>query len=67
MFERVSLLKEVNVFSSNNTARIKQPIVDGWIPCVDELPPVETEVLILVKSKRRVGSLEWDIAGVEDN
>lgn len=76
--EKVSLLKEVNVGYSTGTVNlfaasagvgrsIRQPVVDGWIACVDELPPQETEVLVMVKGKRRVGTLEWDVAGPEDS
>jgi hypothetical protein len=75
--QRVSLLKEVDVGYSTGTVNLftanagagktTLPVVNGWIPCSQELPPVETEVLILVKGKRRVGTLEWDIAGVEDH
>ena len=77
--EKVSLLKDANVryaagtellvfaAASNVGRSITQPVVDGWIACADELPPIETEVLVLVKGKRRVGSLEWDVAGPEDS
>lgn len=66
--QRVTLLKDVNTTASNHTSpRVCQLAVNGWIPCRQELPPVETEVLILVKGKRRIGALEWDIAGVEDS
>ena len=78
--ERVSLLKEVNVSYSTGTVNLfavgegvgkttlrAGPDSDGWIACTDELPPQETEVLVMVKGKRRVGSLEWDVAGPEDS
>lgn len=77
--DKVSLLKDVNVryaagtellvfVAASNVGRpARQPVIDGWIACVDELPPIETEVLVLVKGKRRVGSLEWDVAGPEDS
>ena len=75
--QRVSILKEVNVSYSTGTVNLfaagegvgksTLPDSDGWIACVDQLPPDETEVLIMHKGKRRIGALEWDIAGVEDS
>lgn len=76
--QRVSLLKEVNVRYATGTLGLITTgttgksiafaeRVNGWIPTCEELPPVETEVLILHNGKRRIGALEWDIAGVEDS
>lgn len=75
--ERVSLLKDVNVTYSTGTVNLFAsgegvgksilPDSDGWIACTDQLPPDETEVLIMAEGKRRIGSIEWDIAGPGDS
>lgn len=37
-----------------------------WIKCTEQLPPDETEVLIVVNGERRIGALYWDTPGFED-
>lgn len=74
--QRVSLLKEaevgystgtVNLFTANvGAGKTTLTVVDGWIPCSEELPLDDVTVLILCRGKRRIGVLSWDIAGVED-
>jgi hypothetical protein len=47
----------------------ERPAGVGWGPVVrtiDDLPPIETEVLILVRGRWRIGALQWETPGFED-
>lgn len=52
-------------FAQDECEREQSTRID-WIRCVDQLPPMETPVLVWVKDRFDIGELRWEKPGFED-
>lgn len=57
--EKIQQYREIGTVEECREAVEKQKAKQGWIPCSEKMPPVETEVFILAKRKYRDGKCKY--------